>query len=135
LQILRKPAEFSALLQARRRVSLPLSHPQSKVQALLELYAQHRPIVPTDSSPIKFWRLGMVISRKAAPLAVQRNWLKRQIRVICQEQENAEPIDLVFRARLELKKDYLVAKQKRQLRYLRDRIRAEVGAYLSLVKK
>jgi ribonuclease P protein component len=131
LQVLRNPAEFSTVLQARKRINLPGSERKNAAMApILEAYV-HQP----ESDPLQGWRLGIVVSRKAAPLAVQRNWLKRHIRCICRENETAQGLDLVFRARLELKQHYLEAKQKRQLRQLRDRLRAEISAYLALVKK
>jgi ribonuclease P protein component len=131
LQILRKPAEFSAVLQARKRINLPAIERQNVANApVFEAYVYY-----PKSDLIQGWRLGIVISRKAAPLAVQRNWLKRQIRALCREQQTQQRLDLVFRARYELKKYYLEAKQKRQMRALRDRVRAEISAYLALVKQ
>ncbi len=119
------------MLQARKRINLPGPERKNAAMApILEAYV-HQP----ESDPLQGWRLGIVVSRKAAPLAVQRNWLKRHIRCICRENETAQGLDLVFRARLELKQHYLEAKQKRQLRQLRDRLRAEISAYLALVKK
>jgi ribonuclease P protein component len=131
LQILRKPAEFSAVLQARKRINLPAIERQNVADApVFEAYVYY-----PKSDLIQGWRLGIVISRKAAPLAVQRNWLKRQIRALCREQQTQQRLDLVFRARYELKKYYFEAKQKRQMRALRDRVRAEISAYLALVKQ
>ncbi len=119
------------MLQARKRINLPAIERQNVADApVFEAYVYY-----PKSDRIQGWRLGIVISRKAAPLAVQRNWLKRQIRALCREQQTQQRLDLVFRARQELKKYYLEAKQKRQMRALRDRIRAEISAYLALVKE
>ena len=137
MQILRKPAEFSAVLQSRKRLSLPASLRLNAGPGLLDAYVHYPDLeARSQSEPAgSGWRLGLVISRKAAPLAVQRNWLKRQIRAICREQETEQRIDLDFRARQELKQHYLEAKQKRQLRVLRDRVRDEILAYLAGLKK
>ena len=119
------------MLQARKRINLPAIERQNVADApVFEAYVYY-----PKSDLIQGWRLGIVISRKAAPLAVQRNWLKRQIRALCREQQTQQRLDLVFRARQELKKYYLEAKQKRQMRALRDRVRAEISAYLALVKE
>ncbi len=118
------------MLQARKRINLPAPERHNvAAPPILEAYIYY----PT-SDLFQGWRLGIVISRKAAPLAVQRNWLKRQIRTLCRERETQQRLDLVFRARQELKKYYLEAKKKRQMRALRDRVRAEICAYLALVK-
>ena len=119
------------MLQARKRINLPTSRRQDAATApILEAYVHH-----PESDLFRGWRLGIVVSRKAAPLAVQRNWFKRQVRTICRERETEQRLDLVFRARQELKQCYLEAKQKRQLRRLRDRLRLEISTYLAFVNQ
>ncbi len=119
-------------MQARKRLKLPAapSITQAQASAILEAYAHY----PSDDL-LSGWRLGIVVSRKAAPLAVQRNWLKRQIRTLCREQQTAQRIDLVFRAKPELKQYYVLAKQAKQLRQWRNQVRAEILAYLGVLIK
>lgn len=127
-KVLNQPSQFAAVLQARQRLAL---QPEAR---FIEFFYQ---------SSDAFFGLGMVVSRRVAPLAVTRNMIKRQWReafrsfCLAPDLSSSTPrlapapsFNVVLRAKPALKSAYQQAKREKKLPLLRQQIRLETQALL-----
>lgn len=123
MRTLSKPADFSAVLQARRRVLL---QPPARYFDLFISF-------PATPSTAPCWRVGIAISRKSAAHAVVRNTVKRQIRAYLRACALTPKMsqDWVVRAKPSLGHGYRQAKQIKRLAALRAEWRAELARYVT----
>ena len=106
---LHRPAEFAAALRGKRLAK----------GALFVVTTPREPQPHAEGGP----RLGMVIAKRMAPLAVSRNTIKRVIREAFRQRRHAlPPRDLVFRLHARV--------GPCSLRALRTQVRSEVEALL-----
>ncbi len=110
---LHSPSEYTAALKGQR----------SARGALFVVHTRKRPQPCTQCA-----RLGMIISKRNAPLAVSRNTIKRVIREAFRLQRcHLAPVDIVFRLNARIPNISL-----RQLRCL---VRSEADSLLQRVKQ
>ncbi|HEU4620902.1 MAG TPA: ribonuclease P protein component [Burkholderiaceae bacterium] len=111
-EILNRPTDFQAALRHRRLES-----------------SKHFDLFGFDAHQ-SLPRLGLVISRKAAPRAVTRNLVKRIARESARQARSLPSLDFVVRAKIGLAVDWTAAKKSKSLAAFRRELRAEVDQLL-----